>query len=183
MKNKMIFITVFLFAGFAISLLLLVITENDIIETVTITVGITLYHFAMRLAVGKAVDSVMKNKADHKSLWFREKGFESKLYKLIRVREWKKYLPTYSPDTFDTSRKTAQEIVGAACQAEVVHEVIMVLSLLPILAIPLLNGAAAIIITSVLAMAFDSLFVILQRFNRPRLIKVMELFNKKRDRV
>jgi hypothetical protein len=71
------------------------------------------------------------------------------------------------------------EIVGATCQAEVVHEVIMALSLLPIAFIPFLGGAAALIITSVLSMLIDSVFVILQRYNRPRLIKVMERFDKR----
>ena len=52
----------------------------------------------------------------------------------------------------------------------------MLLSLLPIAFIPLLGGAAAMIITSVLAMAFDSLFVIIQRYNRPRLVKIMTRF-------
>jgi len=174
----MILITVFLLVGFAISLPVFVVTRNDIAETVTITIGITLYHFAMRLAVGAIVNPMMKNKANHNNAWFREKGFENKLYKRMRVRKWKKYLPTYSPDTFDTERKTVAEIVGATCQAEVVHEIIMVLSLLPIVFIPLLGGAVALIITSVFAMLFDSLFVILQRYNRPKLIRVMERFQK-----
>lgn len=153
-------------------------TKNDIAKTVTITVGVTLYHFAMRLAVGTVINAIMNNKANHNHIWFREKSFENKLYKLIRVRKWKKHLPTYSPDTFDTGRKTVKELVGATCQAEIVHEVIMVLSLLPILSIPFLGGAAAMIITSVLAMLFDSLFVILQRYNRPKLIRIMERFPK-----
>ena len=178
MKAKMIFITALLFAGFAISLPVFIVTKSGFAETVTITVGVTLYHFAMRLAVGTAVDSVMKNKADYNNAWFREKSFESKLYKLIRVRKWKKYLPTYSPDTFDTSRKTVKELVGATCQAEIVHEIIMALSMLPIAFIPILDGAAAMIVTSVLAMLFDSLFVILQRYNRPKLVRVMERFEK-----
>ncbi len=178
MKNKMILITVFLLVGFAISLPVFVVTKNDIVETVTITIGVTLYHFIMRLAVGTIVNSILKNKANHKNVWFREKSFENKFYKLIRVREWKKYLPTYSPDTFDTSRKTIKEIVGATCQAEIIHEVIMALSLLPITVIPFLGGAAALIITSVFAMLLDSLFVILQRYNRPKLVRVMERFEK-----
>ena len=124
------------------------------------------------------MNGIMKNKADHNSIWFREKRFENKLYKLIRVRKWKKYLPTYNPDTFDASQKTVEEIIGATCQAEIVHEVIMALSLLPIAFIPFLGGAAAMIITSVLAMLIDSMFVILQRYNRPKLVRVMERFQK-----
>lgn len=174
----MILITVVFLIGFAISLPVFLITKNALAETVTITIGITLYHFVMRLAVGTIVNFIMKNRANHKNIWFRQKSFENKLYKLICVRKWKKYLPTYSPDTFDPSQKTVKEIVGATSQAEIVHEIIMALSLLPITLIPFLGGAAAVIITSVLAMLFDSLFVILQRYNRPKLIKVMERFQK-----
>ena len=178
MKRKMLLITVFLTVGFVVCLPIFVFTGNDILEIVTITVGIALYHFAMRLFIGSVVNLIMKNKADHNSIWFREKRFENKLYKLMRVRKWKKYLPTYSPVTFDTTQKTVKEIVGATCQAEIVHEIIMVLSLMPIALIPLLGGAAAIIITSFLSMLIDLTFVILQRYNRPKFIRVMERFEK-----
>ena len=43
---------------------------------------------------------------------------------------------------------------------------------------PFLGGAAAFIITSVLAMLIDLIFVILQRYNRPMLVRVMERFEK-----
>lgn len=178
MKKKMILTTVLLLIGFAISLPISIVTENDVIETITITIGITLYHFAMRLAVGTIVNLIMKNKANHNNIWFREKSFEKKLYNLLHVRKWKKYIPTYSPDTFDTSKKTVKEIVGATCQAEIVHEVIMVLSLLPIAVIPFLGGTVAILTTSFLSMLIDSVFVILQRYNRPKLVKVMKRFDK-----
>ena len=178
MKRKMLLITVFLTVGFVVCLPIFIFTGNDILEIVTITVGIALYHFAMRLFIGSVVNLIMKNKADYNSIWFREKRFENKLYKLMRVRKWKKYLLTYSPVTFDTTQKTVKEIVGATCQAEIVHEIIMVLSLMPIALIPLLGGAAAIIITSFLSMLIDLTFVILQRYNRPKLIRVMERFEK-----
>ena len=169
----MLLITAALAIGFAISLPICLTVKSHIAEVITITIGITLYHFVMRLAVGTALDFIMKNKANYKNWWFREKRFECKLYKLIRVHKWKKYIPTYDPNTFDAKRKTVEELVGATCQAEVIHEIIMVLSLLPIASIPLLGGAEAMIITSVLSMMFDSLFVILQRYNRPKLVRVM----------
>ena len=178
MKRKMVLITVFLCVCFTISLPIFIVTKNDIVETLTIMLGVTLYHFAMRLLVGTVVNGIMKNKANYKNIWFREKRFENKLYKLMHVRKWKKYLPTYDANTFDTSQKNVQDIAEATCQAEIVHEVIMLFSLLPIVTIPFLGGAVAMIITSILAMLFDSLFVILQRYNRPKLIKVMKRFNK-----
>ncbi len=179
----MILTTLFLLVGFAIVLPIFIVTRNDIALTFTISIGVTLYHFAMRLAVGVVVNTIMKNKANHNNGWFREKRFESKFFKLIRVRSWKKRLPTFNPDTFDIEQKTIKEIVGASCQAEIVHEVIMALSLLPIIFIPFLGGAVAIVITSVLAMLYDSLFVILQRYNRPKLVRVMERFQKIEKRV
>jgi hypothetical protein len=54
----------------------------------------------------------------------------------------------------------------------------MVLSLLPIAVIPFLGGAAAFITTSILSMLIDSVFVILQRYNRPKFVRVMERFDK-----
>jgi len=178
MKSKMILITAFLLIGFVVSLPIFILSNNAIVEAVAITIGVTLYHFAMRLAVGTIVNLIMKNKANHKSVWFREKNFENKIYKLMRVRKWKKYIPTYDPDLFDASKKTVKEIVGASCQAEIVHEVIMVLSFLPVALIPFLGGAAALIITSVLSMLIDAVFVILQRYNRPMLVRVMDRFDK-----
>ena len=176
MRRKMFLITILVALGFGISLSLFLLIGGAVFEAIAITFGVTLYHFLMRLAVGMGVDLIMKNKANHKNAWFREKRFEAGLYRVLRVCKWKKHLPTYSPDTFDTSQKTVGELVGATCQAELVHEIIMLLSLLPIAFIPLLGGAAAMIITSVLAMAFDSLFVIIQRYNRPRLVKIMTRF-------
>ena len=178
MKKKMLLTIVFLLIGFAILLPIYIVTGNAVVEIITISVGVTLYHFAMRLAVGNVVNLIMKNEANHNSVWFREKSFEKKLYNLLRVRKWRKYVPTYSPETFDTNKKTVKEIVGATCQSEIVHEVIMVLSWLPIAAIPFLGGTAAIIITSFVSMMIDSVFVILQRYNRPRLVRVIERFDR-----
>ena len=174
----MYLITVCIFVGFAVALPVYMGTKHDMAETVVITFGVTLYHFVMRLAVGSVVNAVMKNKANPNNLWFCEKSFECSFYRKIRVRKWKNYLPTYSPQTFDTKQNSIEALVGATCQAEIVHEIIMAFSLLPIAAIPWLGGAAALISTSVLAMLFDSLFVILQRYNRPILVRVMERFQK-----
>lgn len=90
----------------------------------------------------------------------------------------KKIIPTYSPETFDITNKSIEEIIGATCQAEVVHEIIMLFSLLPIALIPIFGEPIVFIVTSVLSMMIDSIFVILQRYNRPRLIKLMKRIKK-----
>ena len=63
--------------------------------------------------------------------------------------------------------------------AELVHETIAVLSFLPIAAGVRFGAYPVFIITSVLAAACDMAFVIMQRYNRPRLIKLMELQKRK----
>ena len=124
------------------------------------------------------VNFIMKNEANYENVWFREKRFEKKLYKLLRVHVWKKHIPTFNPDTFDINKRSLKEIVGATCQSEIVHEIIMLLCFLPVVLIPFLGGEAIILITSFLSMLIDSIFVIIQRYNRPKLIKVMSRFNK-----
>lgn len=177
----MILITLLLLLAFVIIFPIFILTKSPFVEALTITVGVTLYHFAMRLGVGTAVNLIMKNRADHKSPWFREKAFEDKLYRALWVRKWKNHIPTYSPDTFDIKQKTLWEIIGATCQAEIVHEIIMLLSLLPMTLIPLLGGAAPLIVTSILSMMIDSAFVVLQRYNRPKLVRLMGRFQRKAE--
>ena len=60
------------------------------------------------------------------------------------------------------------------CGAEIVHEIIMVLSFLPLLAIPVFGAFPVFLITSVLAALFDGVFVMAQRYNRPRLVRILE---------
>lgn len=83
-------------------------------------------------------------------------------------------MATYDPSCFDSKIHTWDEIAQAMCQAELVHELIILFSFLPIFtAIPF--GALPIfVITSVLAACFDAMFVIMQRYNRPRVLKLID---------
>ena len=64
------------------------------------------------------------------------------------------------------------EIAQATCQSEIVHEINMVVSFLPLFAAYLFGSFMVFLITSTLAACFDLLFVIMQRYNRPRLVKL-----------
>lgn len=161
MKKKMILITAILGIGFIISLSFFLATNNQVFEVITVSFGVTSYHFLMRLIIGTLVDKSMKNSANYNNIWFREKRFESKLYKFLCVHNWKQFVPTYNPETFNTNNKTIEEIIGATCQAEVVHEIIMLFSLLPIALIPIFGEPIVFIVTSILSMMIDSVFVIL----------------------
>ena len=80
----------------------------------------------------------------------------------------------------DLKVHTWEEIAGAMCQSEVVHSVIVVLCFVPILATSIWGAFWVFLLTSVLAACIDSMFVIMQRYNRPRVIK---LINKKQKRL
>ena len=99
-----------------------------------ITFGTCFYHFAMRLLVGHLVNHRMRNKADYRKPWYQLRPFEAKFYKWLKVKKWKGNMPTYDPGVFDPKLHTWVEIAQAMCQAELVHEVIVLLSFLPLFA-------------------------------------------------
>ena len=141
-----------------------------VLLSLAITFGTTCYHFAIRLLIG----ALVPNRFDYRCRWFQPQKFEAALYKKLRLKHWKARIPTYNPTLFSLEDNTLEQIVCNMCQAEVVHEFIILFSFLPLLFSSVLDGFWPFLITSVLAAAFDSLFVMLQRFNRPRIIKMLE---------
>ena len=83
-------------------------------------------------------------------------------------------MPTYDPSLFDQTQKSWDEIAQASCQAELVHETIILLSFVPIVFSIWFGALAVFVITSVLAALFDTVFVIMQRYNRPRIIRLIK---------
>ncbi|MBQ9262942.1 MAG: hypothetical protein IJ189_01885 [Clostridia bacterium] len=144
------------------------------------TSGTTLYHFTMRLLVGLGLNGWWHNRLDGHQRWFQEKRWEPKLYQTLRVKAWKRAMPTFEPAVFDLSKRTLEEVIGAMCQAEVVHEVIILLSFLPLLTPFAVEDFFIFFITSLLAAAVDAVFVVMQRYNRPRLL---ELCRRREERA
>lgn len=139
--------------------------------TMAISVGTTCYHFAMRLLVGALVPPVKRV-----ARWFRPWNWEIPFYRFLHVKGWKKHLPTYDPHQFSLEENTLEQVILNMCSAEIVHEIIMLCSFFPLLTVPLFGSFWVFFITSLLAALFDSLFVIAQRYNRPRLERI---FRKK----
>jgi hypothetical protein len=127
----------------------------------------------MRLIVGHLTDRVLQNNIDYTRKWFRQSRFESILYSKLKVKKWKSNMPTYAPQNFDSRVHSWDEIAGAMCQAELVHEVIIVLSFLPVAVSVYFGAFWVFLFTSLLAACYDGLFVIMQRYNRPRVIQLI----------
>lgn len=148
-------------------------TSSGIWLTLAITFGTTAYHFIMRWLVALVCNSIMHNRADYRKRWYQVGEAEKRFYEKLRVKKWKKCMPTYNPNLFDPKQRSWDEIAQATCQAELGHETITVLSFVPILAGHWLGGYPAFIITSVLAAMFDMMFVMMQRYNRQRILKLI----------
>ena len=136
-----------------------------------ITTGTTFYHFAMRLVVGTIVPRCVHDPMKHR--WFTQKSFEPALYQLLHVKQWKDRMPTYNPTSFSLRHHSLEKIVYNSCVSEAVHEVIVLLSFIPLLFTFLWGTFPVFLITSVLSAAFDSCFIIMQRYNRPRLLHIL----------
>lgn len=149
------------------------VTSSGILLPLAITSGTIAYHFVMRLMVGLAFHATMRNKADYRKRWYQVSNWEMAVYEKLKVKQWKRRMPTYDPALFDPRLHTWEEIVQAMCQAELVHETIAVLSFLPILAGIWFGEYPVFIVTSVLSAACDMVFVIMQRYNRQRVTKLL----------
>ncbi|MGN0629470.1 MAG: hypothetical protein ACI4IW_07575 [Oscillospiraceae bacterium] len=180
MRRLVFGLTAFFGAGTALFALFYLIYRNVFLLSTAITFGTTFYHFAMRLLVGLFVNRFGKiHTFDCNSKWFAPKPFEDKLYKTLCVKAWKDRVPTFIPESFSLRIHSLDEIIQNMCVSEIVHEIIVVLSLAPILlAIPF-GEFAVFLITSAVAALLDCLFVILQRYNRPRLVKLNEKHKKR----
>ena len=164
-----------LFATFAalVCTVLYINIGNGLCFALAITFWTTAYHFLMRLIVGHLIDGILHNTVDYGRKWFRQSRFESALYSKLKVKKWKTRMPTYAPQNFDSRVHSWDEIAGAMCQAELVHEVIIVLSFLPVAASVFFGAFWVFFVTSLLAACYDGMFVIMQRYNRPRIIKLI----------
>jgi len=158
------------------------ISPADALFTACITFGVCSYHFLMRLAVGGIVDAIFHNHMNYRKRHFQPRKFEPRLYAVLRVEKWNKHVPTYSPDTFSVKKHSWEEIAMATCQAEIVHEVIVVLSFLPILLSIPFGTSLVFATTSLCAALVDTYFVIIQRYNRPRILALMARIAQRRAR-
>ena len=89
-----------------------------------------MYHFWVRIIMGN-VSKLFT--IDRNWWWFREKGFEKNLYKLLRVRKWKDKVLTYNPESFSLERHPLDEIADTMTKSEVDHWINELISLSSIL--------------------------------------------------
>lgn len=136
------------------------------------------YHVGIRLVVGYSLDGFKRHDFIYDKGVFKEFTFEKNLYKLLKVKTWKDKMPTFNPSTFNMENNSTRTIINVMCVSELVHLVNVPLSFVPIAScflVPRLKEDLIIfMITGILAACFDMLFVIMQRYNRPRIIRLLK---------
>ena len=156
-----------------ISIILYNQTSQGLFLTLAITFGTTAYHFMMRLLVGWFFENIMHNHADYTRKWYQLRPRERRFYAFCKVKKWKNKMPTYRPERFSPDRYTWAEIAQTMCQSELGHETIAVLSFLPIVSAKWFGALPVFVITSICAAVFDLLFVMMQRYNRDRVVRMI----------
>lgn len=145
------------------------------LQSCAITFFTVFYHFSMRLTVG----ALVPHRFSYNSPWFQPRAFEAPLYKTLRLKRWKDRMPTYDPRKFSLEENSLEQVITNMCQAEVVHEIIALCSLIPLLFSLFWDSFWVFFITSILSAALDLCFVMLQRYNRPRLMRILQKQSKK----
>lgn len=166
-------LTAFCFAAAVIAGVFFSCFKREVYLTFAVTFGTITYHLGIRLLVGLFYSTVMKNQADYNRKWFQIRSWEKKLYQYLKVKNWKDKMPTYNPEDFSVKNHSLHEIAQIMCQSELVHETNMVLSFFPLLAVRWFGAFYVFLLTSIGGALFDGLFVVMQRYNRMRILRIL----------
>ena len=151
--------------------------KNDVVLYTGVTAFTIVYQLGLRLLFGVLTNS-FKDKLTTKQFLFKERKFEKKLYATLKVKKWKKRALTYDPEAFNLRKNTKKQVLQTMLKSELDHWINELISL-STLAFALIWGEFGIfLVTCILAMLFDAQFILIQRFNRPRVERLIEKENK-----
>lgn len=120
---------------------------------------------------------------------FRSQPWEEKLYQDLRVKLWQNKLPDMSrifPRLMPAKRLTPQtmtdlpRMIEETCVAELIHALLSVTGLGFLWLWP---GGWGIALTVVYILLGNVSFIIIQRYNRPRLVKLLKMQQRKAARA
>lgn len=174
MRRTMIAVTLVSLSGTLLFGILYCYLGAGIFLSMAVTFGTVSYHFCVRFLTAFVINSIFRNQMNFERRWFHTTRLEQSLYRRLRVKQWKDRMPTYLPGTFQINRHSIESAAKAMCQSEVIHELNAIFSFVPILFTAFFGAFWVFFLTSVSAAAFDLLFVMMQRFNRPRLEAILK---------
>ena len=178
---------IFMYSVIAIGVILSVIclgayyggkTENDVVLWIGITAFTITYHFWGRIILGN-VSKLFKKHINYKQWWFKERKFEKRLYEILKVKKWKGKALTYNPEQFDLKQNSLEQIINTMTKSEVDHWINEAISISTMFFGLIWGETWIFVITAIAAMIFDGQFIVIQRYNRPRILKIFERENRK----
>lgn len=149
--------------------------ENSTVLWCGIVAFMIVYHFWVRLICGN-ISKLFT--IDYRWGFFKEKKFEKHLYKLLRVKKWKDKALTYNPSDFSLKDNSIEKIISVTAKSEVDHWINEIISVCSLLFSLIWGQFWIFLLSAIVAMIFDSQFILIQRYNRPRLIRLMNKNNK-----
>lgn len=147
------------------------IYKNGIILWTGITAFTIMYHLWMRIILGNVTKLF---KINYKQWWFKEKSFEKKSYKFLRLKKWKGKALTYNSELFSLKDYSLEEIANTMTKAETDHWINELISLSTLLFAIAWGHLWIFLVTAIAAMLFDAQFIAIQRYNRPRIVRILE---------
>lgn len=173
-KKKVLFFFIYLIALINILVFIIYkITNNSTALFMSITLITTLTHIFIRFIFVKFILKFYKKNFDYKSNYFIERKIEKKLYNFLKVKKWKNKLPTWNEFSFDITSNTKKQLLNSMCGSEVYHLLCAILSFLTLLYAIFFNHFFIFFGTTLISSLFDLLFIIIQRYNRPRILKLI----------
>lgn len=147
----------------------------ELLLYISVILGSVSAHFIIMHVSAPFVFIIFRKKFNYSSFWFAPKKFEKNLYKILRVKELKTMVPAYESDEYSLKSHIAEEVIMNMCHAEVVHEVISITSYLPIIYGLVISHWGVLILTSFVFSCCHLIFVMIQRYNRPRIVRLYEM--------
>ena len=117
---------------------------------------------------------LFKKYISYNQWWFKERKFEKKLYKILKVGTWKGKILTYNPELYDLKENSLEDIANTTVKSELDHWINEVISLTTLLFAIVWGEFWIFFVTAIAAMLFDGQFIIVQRYNRPRVLKAIK---------
>lgn len=137
------------------------------------------YHVVSRLVIGYICERAFSEGVNYNSERYAVAEFEENFYRKLNFRKLKKKIPSIEETDFSIKKQSIEDIIALTCEAEVRHEFCMIASFLPMLLTLLFGYIPLFLITSAAGIIWDLGFALMQRYNRPRLMRTAE---KQRER-
>ncbi len=174
-KKQALYLIYFLFIF--VTIILFVVDHfrrNAVAFFAAVSLFTFLFHYTIRFSIANLILKLISRLCAWNRWWFTEKKFEGVLYRILAVKKWKDFLPTWNESDFDVAVNSYDELLNHICKAEVYHELCMILSFVPVLFSLAVGKFWIFFWTSVFGALVDGLFVCIQRYNRPRILSLMK---------